>query len=99
MDWWANVLELALLAVSYFAGVCLRHKVLPHPDAPPLMNQILFGVILFFAVQAVMFPVFSMAMAQRNFPAFLTVIGLTMEHGFLLNEGIARFCRERGLPI
>ena len=99
MDWRSDLIELTLLATSYFAGICLRHKVLRHPKAPPLGHQILLGVFLFLFVQGVMFPVITMALKQPGLAPVLTVLGLTMEQGFFFNEGFARFCRERGLTL
>ena len=94
-----NIGDLTFIAIPYFLGIYIRHKAMPGPDSPTLKNQCLLGLLLFFVIQGAMFPVIKMALDDPEFPTLVTVFGLTMEQGFLVNESFTKYCLDRGVAL
>ena len=94
-----NIGDLTFITFPYFLGIYIRHKAMPGPESPTLKNQCLFGLVLFFGIQGAMFPVISMALDDPNLPTLLTVFGLTLEQGFLVNESFTKYCLDRGVAL
>ena len=85
--WVINMLQVGVPFAAYFVGIIVRKVALPGPNSPRLRSQMLLGVPMSLVIVSPVLTVFGEAI--HNLSAYLVTVGITMEHGMLVNETAA----------
>ena len=77
---------------AYYIGIIIRKVAMPGKDSPALLNQLLLGIPVSLIVVTPLLGVLGAAFrgTELNLFAALTIIGVIMEHGMLLNETLTK---------
>ena len=73
----------------YAGGVYLRQELAPNPQLTP-RDHMLYGLLGFLGVMALMFPIISIALTGGHGWALLSIAVLTVEQGFVIPERLSR---------
>ena len=73
----------------YAGGVYLRHELAPNPQLTP-RKYVLYSLLGFLGVMALMFPLIAIALTGGHGGALLSIAILTVEQGFVIPERLSR---------
>lgn len=79
-----NIVILVAPFFCYYIGICIRKRVFPGKDSPPLLDQFLLGIPCSLLVVCPLLPVLRSAFG--DFSALGVTLAVIMEHGMIVNE-------------